>query len=219
MLYAMRREEISRIIPMVFTYPVFVALIAVPLLGETLSYLQWLAILIVVSGAIMISIKKRPSGSTNWPGKMFLLLFGISFLFAMADITGKYALAYFSPWNILVFNESCFGFIWLAISMRPRVFREMYNIRREHSTTAVIIIAQILAPTGVVLLLWAMERGPVSLISTISGSRPVFVTIGALLLSHLSPKFIMQSASKGTTALRIAATALIVVGISIIYLT
>ena len=53
MYYTMRSVEVSQIIPVIFTYPVFVALMAVPLLGETLTSLQWLAISIVVAGAVI----------------------------------------------------------------------------------------------------------------------------------------------------------------------
>ena len=40
----MHREEVTRVVPVIGTYPVFVALFAIPLLGERLSGLQWLAV-------------------------------------------------------------------------------------------------------------------------------------------------------------------------------
>jgi len=84
MLYYLKREEVSRVIPVVFTYPIFVAIIAVLLLGETLDYLQWLAIIIVVAGAVILSARQSPFGATIWLGKSFLLLLGASLVFALA---------------------------------------------------------------------------------------------------------------------------------------
>jgi uncharacterized membrane protein len=52
LFYNLKKEEVSRVIPITFTYPIFVAIIALPLLGESLHYLQWLAIIIVVAGAV-----------------------------------------------------------------------------------------------------------------------------------------------------------------------
>ncbi|TRZ93485.1 MAG: hypothetical protein D4R82_05030, partial [Dehalococcoidia bacterium] len=52
MLDSLRREEVSQVIPVIYAYPIFVAIMAVPLLGESLNYLQWLAIVIVVVGAV-----------------------------------------------------------------------------------------------------------------------------------------------------------------------
>ncbi len=218
-LYTLRREEASRIVPVVFTYPVFVAIMAVPLLGETVSYVQWLAIIIVVAGAVMVSFKESPSGSTSWLGKTFLLLLGISLLYALADITSKYALAYFSPWNMLGLTSLCLAIVWLAVSMRHHVFGELNNIRQRCSTMALVTFAEMLAVIGIVLLLWAMQGAPVSLVSAIAGSRPIFVVMYTIVLSRLSPQFLIWSGGKWTWALRLVATVMIAGGISVIYLT
>jgi len=82
MLYTLKREEVSRVIPIVYTYPIFVAIMAVPLLGESLHYLEWLAIIIVVAGAVILSSRQNQSGSTNQLSKSFFLLFGSSLFLA-----------------------------------------------------------------------------------------------------------------------------------------
>ena len=71
LLYSLRREEVSRVVPVVSIYPVFVVIMAVPLLGETLNYLQGVAIAIVVAGVVIISLRKRTSGSKNRLGATF----------------------------------------------------------------------------------------------------------------------------------------------------
>ena len=78
MIYIMTKEDISQIIPMAFIYPVFVAIIAFPLLGETLHYLQWMAIIIVVSGAIMVSVKRIPSEPLPFWAGTFLFYLGLA---------------------------------------------------------------------------------------------------------------------------------------------
>jgi len=60
LLYILKTEEVSWASPLFHTYPVFVAIMAVPLLGEVLGYMQWLAIVIVVAGALVISVKRPP---------------------------------------------------------------------------------------------------------------------------------------------------------------
>ena len=99
MLYTLKKEDVSRVIPVAHTFPIFVAIMAVPLLGEVLGYLEWLAIIIVVAGAVMISTEKSPSGSTSRLSRPFLLLFISSLLFAVANIASKYSLSYISFWN------------------------------------------------------------------------------------------------------------------------
>jgi len=84
MLYTLMREEVSLVIPVVHTSPVFVAIMAMPILGESLVYLQWLAVVIVVAGAVMVSIRRGTTGKGAWLGKSFVLLISSSLLLAAA---------------------------------------------------------------------------------------------------------------------------------------
>jgi uncharacterized membrane protein len=82
-----------------------------------------------------------------------------------------------------------------------------------------LVLNETLAVTGIILIFWAMANGPVSLVSTITGSRPIFVLVFALILSRFRSGFLLEGQSgKGTLALRLIATAMIVGGIAIIYL-
>ena len=219
MLYSLKKEEVSRVIPVVYIYPIFVAIMAAPLLGETLYYLQWLAIIIVVAGAVMVSVKRSPDGSATWLGKPLLLLLGSSLLFAMADIASKYALAYISFWNMFWLSAFCMSGFFLLASLRPHIIRQLGNMKQRNSAIALLALNETLAPVGIVLSFWAMKMGPVSLVSTILSSRPIFVVIYALILSRVSPMFLEWQRGKGMLALRLIAITMIVSGIAIIYLT
>ncbi len=220
MLYTLRTEEVSRVIPVFHIYPVFVAIMAVPLLGETLGYLQWLAIVIVVAGAVMVSAKRKPGGTTTWLGKSFLLLSGASLLMAVADVASKYALDYMSFWNMYWISAFVVGGVFLLFSLRPWVLKELGNMRQRKSVMWLLALSETLAVTGIILIFWARANGPVSLVSTITGSRPIFVLVFALILSRFRSGFLLEGQSgKGTLTLRLAATAMIVGGIAIIYLS
>ncbi|MFC2005784.1 EamA family transporter [Chloroflexota bacterium] len=219
MLYNLQREEVSRVIPVVYTYPIFVAILAVPLLGETLNYLQWLAIIIVVIGAGIVSVRQNASGSTVWLGKPLLLLLGSSLLLATADLTSKYVLASISFWNLYWLNASCMSVIFLLLSMRPHTIKQLNNMKQSHRTIALLIFNELLAPVAVILSLWSIERGPVSLVSTITSSRPVFVLAYALILNRVLPMFLEWQPGRKMLTLRLIATAMTVGGIAIIHLS
>ncbi len=219
MLYIMKKEEVSRIIPLVSTYPVFVAIMAVLFLGETLYYLQWIAIMIVVAGAVMVSARWSPGGSTTWLGASFFLLIGASLLMAVANVTAKYALAYVSFWNMYCIGAFCMSGLFLLISLRPHIFQEVGNMKQRASALTLVAVNETLVMIGAVLLFWAMERGPVSLVSTIVSSRSVFVVIYALILSRVSPIFLEWQYGRRMLTLRLIAITMIVGGIAIIYLT
>jgi drug/metabolite transporter (DMT)-like permease len=220
MIYFLKKEEISRVVPVVYTYPIFVALIAAPLLGESITYLQWLAIVIVVAGAIIVSFRQSPVGAAVWPGKPFLALIGSSLLLAMADITSKYALAYFSFWNMFSVNAFCIFGIFFSTSLRPHVLRQLRDMEHRNRSLGLMAFNETLTPIAITSSYWALSRGPVSLVSTIVSSRPVFVVIYAFVLNRFLPHFLVKSATgKLMLVLRLVATAMIVSGIAIIYLT
>lgn len=219
MFSALRKEEVSRVVPVVYTYPIFVAIMAMSFLGESLSWLNWLAISIVVVGAILISLRPGLPGSTKPSVKTFVLLFVASLLFATADVASKYVLIDISAWNLLWIVMLCISSILLILSLRPSTFSQWSQMKQRKPTIALFFSEGLLAFAGVALLLSAIERGPVSLVSTISGSRPAFVLVYALILSYLLPDFLKWEPGKGMLALRFIATAMIVGGISIINLT
>ena len=217
MFYILKREEGSRVIPLVYTYPIFVAIIAVPLLGETLYYLDWLAIIMVVAGALLVSYRQDSYGSIIWRGKPLLFLFGSSLLLAMADITGKYALGYVSPWNMFWLGAFFMSGTFIMLSMRPHIIRQLGDMTRKKTTAALLLFNELLAPTAILLMFLALESGLVSLVSTIVGSsRPVFVLAFAFLLSRIFPEFLAWHADKRMLVFRVIAILMIAGGIIII---
>jgi drug/metabolite transporter (DMT)-like permease len=218
MLYTMKRVEVSRIVPVVYTYPIFVAIMAVLVLGETLGYLEWIAIIIVVAGAVMVSARWDLGGVATWLDRSFFLLIGSSLLMAMADVAAKYALDYISFVNMYWITSFCISGVFVLISVRPHIIKQLGNIKGRKSVITLIVSNETMAVVGAVLVFWAMERGPVSLVSTIVSSRPIFVVIYALILSRVSPMFLEWQPGKVILALRLIAVIMIVGGIAIIYL-
>jgi len=218
MFNILTREEVSRVVPVVYTYPVLVAIMAVPLLGETLGYLQWLAILVVVAGAVIISAEKRPPRVTGSVGRPFLLLFVSSLCIALGDVASKYALNTISFWNGFSLAAICMSVIFLLFSLRPEVLRSLRDMPRRNSSLGLLLFNESIAPVGIVCVFWAIKQGPVSLVSTIVGSRPIFVAVYSLILGRFLPDFLIKSTGKGVLIVRLVATAMIVSGIAIIYL-
>jgi drug/metabolite transporter (DMT)-like permease len=218
MLYAMRTEEISRIIPVAHTNPVFVAILAVPLLDESLSALQWLAIFMTVGGAVLISARIGNGGHGVSLRRSFFLLVASSMLFGVANTGSKYALDHISFWNMYSLNAIWFGVVFLLVSARPRVIAELKAMTGRGTALSLIGVNEAVALLGIVLSFWAIERGPVSLVSTIMGARPLFVFVFAVALSLVFPRVLDERMSRGIVALKVVSIGLIVAGVAIINL-
>lgn len=218
MLHTMTTEEISRVIPVVSTYPLFVSIMAVPLLGESLSWLQWVAVAIVVAGAVLVSLKQNPTNPGLRLGRSFRLLMMSSLLTAGANITSKYALSYISFWNMYSLTAFCIAFLFLLLSARPSVYGKLKAMPRRNSAIILLVCNELGALAAIVLSFWAIKHGPVSLVSTAIGSRPAFVFLYSLILTRIRPTFLKWHPSPLMLILRLVATAMIVGGIAIIYL-
>ncbi|MFC1912372.1 EamA family transporter [Chloroflexota bacterium] len=220
MLYLMKREEVSVIIPISNSYPIIVALIAIPTLNETISYVQWVAIVIVVIGVLLASVKLRGKGAhITWLGKPLVLLTGSSILWAVSDVTAKYTLEYMSFWNMYWIPHLILASAFLVISFRSSVFREIINVKKRNSLFTIVLFNETIAVISIVLFYWSMQRGPVSLVSAIYSSRLLFVFLYAVIISRFSNLLLESQSDKGALILRFVSVILIVSGIVLIYIT
>ena len=76
-----------------------------------------------------------------------------------------------------------------------------------------LLFNELIALVGVVLSFWAIERGPVSLVSAIMSIRPGFVFIFSLALSLVLPGFLEERLSKGIIAIKVVSIGLITSGV------
>jgi uncharacterized membrane protein len=94
----------------------------------------------------------------------------------------------------------------------------LYELADKKSVLVFLIINESLVVLGVVLLFFSIQNGPVSLVSTIAGSRPMFVFIFAIAINYVRPVFLEARLTTKMLVLRVTAIAMIVAGISIIQL-
>ncbi len=216
MLRTLRSEEVSRVMPVVNTFPIFVAILAVPFLGETLGWLQWLAIFMTVAGAMMISVHRRSHGHGVRLRRSFARLVIASLLFGIANTMAKYALDDLSFWTFYGINAISLGGMFALFSLRGRVFRELRDMAKRRSTLALLGVNELAALTGFLLSFWAMERGPISQVSTILATRPAFVFIFALGLSRFYPAALNEQMDRRAVAMKMTSIALVIGGVSLL---
>lgn len=218
LLAMLKRDEVSRVIPVTATFPIFVALMAVPLLGETITGLKWFAIITVVAGAVMISMRERPGSSLGWASPVFFLLTASSLLMALANVAGKYTLDQLSFWNLYAISMLGMGTLFLLSSARSGVIRELVTMPGKVSSLTLLAANDLLVILAMVLFFWSLERGPASLVSTIISGRPVFVFAYAFLVSRFSRSFLEWQYGRRMLALRLLAITMICGGIATLYL-
>jgi drug/metabolite transporter (DMT)-like permease len=214
MFWGYKYEEASRASAIIHTFPVFVAILAVTVLGETLVAGQWVAIIVVVAGAFTISLRTSNGGKILRLTRAFPILIGASMFTALALLTGKYALEELSVW--LVFSLRNYGMVVVFVFLwRPGAFGELFRAVRNWRTMLLLLLAEYsLAPLAVVLNVTATSLGPVSLVSTLTATRPVFVFIFGSILSVPALRLLDEPLDRPTLLVKLVAIIMVVSGIA-----
>ena len=208
-------EEASRASAVIHTFPVFVALLAVPFLGEVLSITQCLAILIVVVGAFSISLRSS-AGKLFTINKAFPILIAASILTALAHITGKYALEKIEV-EFVYAMRNFFMATFLAMFSRPKDTITVIQALKNPQTLVLVIIGEtILAPIGIFLNVAASSIGAISVVSTVTASRPFFVFLYGSILSVGPFRLLDESIDIRTLATKAISISLIIGGIALL---
>ena len=223
MFLAMRREEVSRVIPVISISPVFVAVLAVIFLSERLTAMHWLAIVMTVAGAMVISA--RMSGTSRLPkfNSTFGLLIAGSIFIAGGQFLTKVAADEMSLWNLFALRNIGLGTACVLLMFRPYVLRETARAMSNATTAGMFFLTEgVLVFIGLVLTIWAIDMGPISLVATAMSSRPLFVfmmSVGLSIPLGVSRwKLLNESLDRRTLAVKLVSTAMIVLGISAVSL-
>lgn len=218
MLYVLQKEDVARVIPLMATAPVFVAVLAFIFLGERLAVLQWVGVLLAVGGAVLISFK-HDGGVSRFESRSFFLMLVSSLLFAASDVTSKYAMSYLSFWNNASISFFVTAVIIILICLRAPVVREILGIRPRWITMLAASFNQVMAIAAMVLAFSAIQQGPVSLVSSVMSTRPLFVFVYALALGYLWPGFLIPApADRKSLAIKLTATLMIITAMAVISL-
>ena len=214
MFWGYKLEEASRASAIIHTFPVFVAILGVVFLGETLSAGQWAAIVTVVAGASTISLWGSGGGMFIRLNRSLPILLGASALTALGLVTSKYALEELPVGLVFGLRNLGMGLVMVSLT-RPRDFRMLGTAVRDWRTALTLFLAEYsLAPLAVVLNVTAISLGPVSLVATVTATRPIFVFIYSTLFSTAAIGLLHEPLDRSTLAVKLAAIVMVVGGIA-----
>ena len=218
MFLVLQREEVSRVTPVWQTSPVFAAVFAVLFLDETMTPVGWLAVLLVVGGAVAVSLGRSGAGLAAFTVRptFFLLVLGAAII-AVAQLLLKVGSEDLDVWHNMAFRGIGFWFSIALPWIRPAYVRALFSWLRTPSNAVSLSLTEGIGPfIGNLFLLVAIANGPVSLVSALLGTRPVFVLAGALLLGLVAKDFFSERMTREDLLVKSAATAAVVAGVVLI---
>ena len=212
--YALRQEEVSRAAPVQSLSPVFAAVMAVSFLGEELNAVQWAAILVVVLGTALISMRPE-NGSFRFARRgVFGILVVSAFAVALAFIVSEEATRRMNIWAIQALRAVAMGTGVLVMSWRPAVTPVLVRALRSRQTVGVMLLTEgMLAPIAALSFIAALDLGPVSLVSAVIAVRPLAILAISMALSTPLWNVPHEPLDRQTLGLKAFATLLVVGGV------
>lgn len=222
MFWMLKREDPSRVIPAMQTSPIYVALLAWMIFGESLSTLQWIAVLLAVGGSIMASVRigsLSPNGKVGFQ-PIFLLLAVGALLMASSQLITKSIVEDLSTLHIVSLRGiGLFTIMW-AVFARPTALRGLGSFLKQPKRAPWLIIAEGIMPfNGHLLITYAIGKGPIALVSSLGGARPIFVFSMSALGAWLAPSLIYEKFTRPDMALKLVSASMVVAAVVIISLS
>lgn len=219
MFWMLKREDPSRVIPAMQTTPIYVALLAWAIFGESLSPLQWTAVLLAVTGSVLASVRigsKSPNGRVGFQ-PVFLLLAVGAFLMASSQLVTKSIIDDLSTLHIVsIRGIGLFTVMW-AVFGRPAALKGLGQFLKQPGRAPLLIISEGVMPfTGHLLITYAIGKGPIALVSALGGARPIFVFSLSVLGAWLSPSLIYEKFTRPDMALKLVSASMVVAAVVII---
>jgi len=212
--YGLSMEEVSRAAPMQSITPVITAVIAVVLFDDIVSLTQWVGILVVVTGAVMINLRKVDGRYRIARGKAFLVLLLSAFVMGWAFIVSDEAAERLNVGATQGFRALGMGAGVLAFTWRTRHVKPLIGALRNRRTTGLMVLSEgIMAPIAALSFVYALSVGSVSLVATVTAIRPLAILALSLGLSTPWWNVLNEPMDKETIGLKVIATLLIVGGV------
>ena len=211
-------HEVSRTIPVTQSSPIFAAILALAILNEAITPLQWLGIITTVVGSTLISLRTDELSRNIFLDNSFYLLMLSAFFFGAASVIGKLALDELP----LVFTHGlrtlALGIIFLLFSLRSEPWFDVKRFFKERSPALLFVSTNefITANVGLITFLWALSIGPASLVSAVFGTRALFVVLYSLCIATIWKGALGEETSPGTMLNKVFSTSLIVGGVAAI---
>ena len=213
--HGLRLEEVSRAVPLQQVGPVFAAAAGVLLLGETLTAPQWGAVALVIAGAMLVSARPETGLFRLARGRAFFILLGGSFSLGMAFAASEQATREMNVWAIQAIRAATMSAGVFLFSARPRTVREFRGAARSMRTLAALFVAEgLLAPLAALMFIVALDLGPVSSVSVVTSSRPLFTLALGAALSTRYWNVLNEPLDRRTLGWKALAVAMITVGVA-----
>jgi len=213
---ALSMEEVSRVVPVMNTTPVFVTVLGAIFISEVFTFSTYLGIFIAVAGAVLVSSQNFGKEFFDLKAnKAFWTILAGTFLFAVYSVFAKWILNFTDFWNMFFWSRMGGLFpvalLLLRTSTREKISSTLGSLKE--SRIELLGVSELFNNLGVLSQTVAFSLGPVALAQTITSVQPLIVLVAVLGLHHLRGYSLDEELSRQTVIMKGIAGILVVVGV------
>jgi drug/metabolite transporter (DMT)-like permease len=208
--FAMMKEQGTNVVSLIYTSPLFVAILALVFLGEELSMTSYFGVFILILSAFLVLYKRI---DTKNVALGIILVY--AFFSAVARVATKSALENVDVWSYFFWflvGGIC-GTVLLA-GIRPKRLAAAWR-RVDRRLFLLIVATTSFSTLGFVLLYTAFSLGSVVLASGLTAIQPTIVFFYSSILLRIRPGAVPPERASGrwVNARKIGAVILIILGV------
>lgn len=212
MYEAMQKEELTRVVPIIGSLiPIFTLIIAYFILGEILTPNQFIAVLILILGVILLTYRHSAKPS-NWLILSCAIL--AAFGFALSSVLMKEIFTYQPFFSGLAFSRLG-GLIIIPIVLLDRQSRCDIFQKREvpkRGNTYVFFAGRFFSGSGFVLVNWAYAILSPAIVNALQGVQYAFLFILTSILSRFWPAVLREPVERKVIFRKIAGLVCVILG-------
>jgi len=213
-LYALSEDEATNVVPFYQTVPIFGFILGYLVLGEAVSYTQAIASIVIIAGAVVLSLDLGVS-KISFKSRVVLYMLSASMLYAISSVLFKLIAVDEGFWQSAFW--SLFGKVILGIFflLFIPVYRNQFLSVLRDNKIGVLSLNSFNETLGILadgLVGYATLLAPVALVLLAGAFQPMFVLIIGVVLTLFFPKISQESLLKRHVLQKVVAISLIMVG-------
>lgn len=216
-MYALKEDEVSVVAPLWQMIAPISYILGAIFLHEFLSLKQIFAGLLIVVGAVLMTIDFN---KFNWKGRIFKLMFLSSFLLASNTLIFKIIGLESSFWTVS-FWEYLGAFIFGLILLSFSLYRTDFKSFLKEGGRKIVFLNIVAESFNVVARLafnFAALIAPIALVYALNGTQPLFVFLYGLILFLFLPKIEAENFSRKYFLLKLLAIIIMIFGSMMLFL-
>jgi len=217
--YAMRKDEASIVVPLFQLIPVFSYVLALFFLDEHFTYIQIVACLLVIVGAVLLSIENNCC-RRNFKAKVFWLMALSSFLVALNGLIFKYVAIQENFWVTSFWEYVGLALFAIFLLFFVKSYRKQFLFVFRNNKVRVLTINGVNEAINIIAKLsmnFATLLAPLALAWVVNGFQPFFVLFFGILLAVFFPKLTDESLNKKFITQKLVAIIIMFIGVYLLY--